>query len=409
MGSALFTAGVVTKSFATLWRWLRKPGTRYALGLLVLGGLGGIVFWGGFHTVLEYTNRLEFCTSCHEMGTVYAEYKESIHYRNPVGVRAICSDCHVPHEWGPKMLRKIQASGELWGKLTGTISTPEKFEARRLELAQQVWATIVATNSRECRNCHSFEAMDFHKQPQAAQEQMQKAMASKQTCIECHKGIAHKLPDLTKGYKQSLIALKELSAKEGAKAQILYTLETKSLFAERASAKPDAGGDGKLLGGSRVEVLERDGDWLKVRVDGWQQEGAERALYELMGKRILTAALSQPALEKVERKETVRDSETDITWFRASLTAWISKDGLIADRQKLWAYGEEMYSASCGTCHALPPVDHYLANQWIGSMNAMKRFLVLDDEQYRFLLKYAQMHAEDTKNAEAGKPGGAGG
>ena len=82
-------------------------------------------------------------------------------YKNASGVRAICSDCHVPHAWGPKMIRKIQASNELWHKLMGTIDTPEKFEAKRLELATHVWETMKATDSRECRNCHSFEAMDF--------------------------------------------------------------------------------------------------------------------------------------------------------------------------------------------------------------------------------------------------------
>ena len=51
---------------------------------------------------------------------VYKEYSENtIHYTNRTGVRAICSDCHVPKEWGPKMMRKIQASRELYGKVVG--------------------------------------------------------------------------------------------------------------------------------------------------------------------------------------------------------------------------------------------------------------------------------------------------
>jgi cytochrome c-type protein NapC len=51
-----------------------------------------------------------------------------------------------------------------------------------------------ATDSRECRNCHSFEAMAFHEQGRRAAEKMQKAMDEGKSCIECHKGIAHKLP-----------------------------------------------------------------------------------------------------------------------------------------------------------------------------------------------------------------------
>jgi cytochrome c-type protein NapC len=55
-------------------------------------------------------------------------------------VRAVCSNCHVPHDWTDKMARKMQASKEVWGKIFGTIDTPEKFQAKRLELAQHEWA-----------------------------------------------------------------------------------------------------------------------------------------------------------------------------------------------------------------------------------------------------------------------------
>ena len=162
------------------------------------GALFGVLFWGGFHTVVEKTNSLEFCISCHEMEqTVYQEYKKSIHYTNASGVRATCSDCHVPKAWLPKMIRKIQASNELFHKVMGTIDTPEKFEAHRLELAEHVWATMEKTDSRECRNCHAFEYMDFHEQRRRSAEKMQKVINEKtgETCIDCHKGIAHNLPE----------------------------------------------------------------------------------------------------------------------------------------------------------------------------------------------------------------------
>ncbi len=165
--------------------------------IFAAGTLFGILFWGGFHTVIEETNSLDFCISCHEMEqTVYQEYKKSVHYKNASGVRATCSDCHVPKAWLPKMVRKIKASNELYHKVLGTIDTPEKFEAKRLELAEHVWASMKSTDSRECRNCHSFDSMDFHKQDDRAAEKMQKAVEKgTETCIDCHKGIAHKLPE----------------------------------------------------------------------------------------------------------------------------------------------------------------------------------------------------------------------
>jgi nitrate/TMAO reductase-like tetraheme cytochrome c subunit len=183
-----------------LWTWFWSPAKRYAWGaIFIVGGLAGVIFWGGFNTFMEYTNRLEFCISCHEMNSMpYAEYKKTTHFKSASGVRAICSDCHVPKEWVPKLVRKIQATNELYHWLLGTINTPEKYEAKRLELAEHVWSSMKATDSRECRNCHTYEAMDFHKQSRRGAKKMQEGLEEGKTCIDCHKGLAHKLP---KGYE----------------------------------------------------------------------------------------------------------------------------------------------------------------------------------------------------------------
>ena len=178
------------------WQYLSRPSARWSLlGLLLVGFFGGIIFWGGFNTAMEATNRLEFCIGCHEMrDNVYAEYKDTIHAKNRSGVRAICSDCHVPHEWVPKMIRKIQASNEIWGKLTGYVDTKEKFESHRMELATHEWKRMEANKSQECRNCHSFDTMSAEKQKQSNYTRHMKAQKDGKTCIDCHKGIAHHLP-----------------------------------------------------------------------------------------------------------------------------------------------------------------------------------------------------------------------
>lgn len=170
-------------------RWLLGAPLAAALVFFI----GGIVFWGGFNTVMEATNTLEFCISCHEMkDTVYKEYVGTVHYANRSGVRAVCSDCHVPHPWAYKILRKIQASGELYHKVMGSVDTPEKFEAKRVDLAKRVWATMKATDSRECRNCHTFDAMSKEAQTGSAWRRHSTAEKKRKTCIDCHKGIAHK-------------------------------------------------------------------------------------------------------------------------------------------------------------------------------------------------------------------------
>lgn len=180
-----------------LWTTLSRPSAKYSLlAIFLTGGVAGIIFWGGFNTAMEATNTLGFCISCHEMrDTVYAEYKETIHYSNRSGVRAVCSDCHVPKDWVHKVARKVQASGEVYGKLVGTIDTPEKFEKKRAELASHVWKRMKDTDSLECRNCHSTDAMSSDKQTEKAKSRHQKAKTEGMTCIDCHFGIAHNEPE----------------------------------------------------------------------------------------------------------------------------------------------------------------------------------------------------------------------
>jgi cytochrome c-type protein NapC len=181
--------------FRRLWRVLNKPAKYSLLAISSASFVAGIIFWGGFNTGMEMTNTLEFCITCHEMrDTVYKEYKETIHYSNRTGVRAICSDCHVPKDWVHKMIRKSQASLEVWGKITGSIDTPEKFEAKRMQLATHEWTRMKESNSRECRNCHNFDAMSAELQKQTPYKKHMKAKEEGKTCIDCHKGIAHQLP-----------------------------------------------------------------------------------------------------------------------------------------------------------------------------------------------------------------------
>jgi len=182
------------------WRTLRRPSVHYSLGFLTLGGfIAGVLFWGAFNTALETTNTEAFCTGCHEMrDNVFQELKTTIHYSNRSGVRATCPDCHVPHNWTDKIARKMQASKEVWGKVFGTVDTREKFLDHRLELAQHEWARLKANNSLECRNCHNYSSMDLTRQSSRAAQIHERWLGTgEKTCIDCHKGIAHHLPDMT--------------------------------------------------------------------------------------------------------------------------------------------------------------------------------------------------------------------
>ncbi|QDZ28523.1 NapC/NirT family cytochrome c [Noviherbaspirillum sp. UKPF54] len=182
------------------WHILRRPSAHLSFGLLTIGAfIAGILFWGGFNTALEAANTEQFCTGCHEMrDNVYQELQGTIHFTNRSGVRAKCADCHVPHNWTDKIARKMQASKEVWGKIFGSIDTREKFEEKRLELATHEWNRFKANNSLECRNCHLYQSMDFTRQSKRAVDAHSTQLASgEKTCIDCHKGIAHRLPDMS--------------------------------------------------------------------------------------------------------------------------------------------------------------------------------------------------------------------
>jgi cytochrome c-type protein NapC len=153
-------------------------------GLMVGIFIAGMIAVIGIERGLAWTNTESFCIGCHE-----------IHDVNRSGVRAICSDCHVPKPLLPKLWRKVRATGEIWGKITGKINTSEKFEQHRYELAMRVWKSMKKNDSLECRNCHSDGAMSQDAQTEKAWARHSKAKEKGQTCIDCHFGIAHWEPE----------------------------------------------------------------------------------------------------------------------------------------------------------------------------------------------------------------------
>ncbi|WP_428641051.1 NapC/NirT family cytochrome c [Roseibium sp.] len=204
-----------------VWNGFWSPVAAFSVGFIVIAGfLGGIMFWGAFNWAMELTNTEEFCVSCHTMETNLGEYRETVHYNNHSGVRAICSDCHVPHEWQYKVKAKIIAVKDVYHEIMGTISTPEKYEEHRLKMAALVWRKMKASDSRECRNCHSFEYMDFTIQETRAADAHQRAIDETMTCIDCHQGIAHKLaPGYQEEYKRIVDELQAEAAPSSTKTK----------------------------------------------------------------------------------------------------------------------------------------------------------------------------------------------
>jgi hypothetical protein len=102
-----------------------------------------------------------------------------------------------------KSMQKLIAARDVVGHILGTIDTPEKYEAYRLTMAERVWERMKDRDSKECRNCHDFKTMDPAKQKDRSVTKHEGAIEDGKTCIDCHKGIAHKPVHLKKDPAQA--------------------------------------------------------------------------------------------------------------------------------------------------------------------------------------------------------------
>ncbi len=183
------------------WFW-RRPQRWFLLGIPIgalVAFLVGVGLTGGFVAALKQTETTSFCTSCHEMQQPLNELAHSVHGSNEFGIRATCADCHVPPTFWAGLWRHMKAADEVWGHITGELDTPAKFEAARPDLAKSVWAELKANDSAECRRCHTPAAMALDKQNPIAAQLHSTMAQTHRTCIDCHRGVAHTLPQGSSG------------------------------------------------------------------------------------------------------------------------------------------------------------------------------------------------------------------
>lgn len=378
-----------------LWNWFWNSTSKPVFTVIVF--VAGVVVWGGFNTVMEATNTLTFCISCHEMrDNVYVEYKETVHYQNRTGVRAICSDCHVPKSWGHKVIRKIKASNEVFHWLVGTIDTPEKFNTHRLELARNVWTEMKDNGSRECKNCHAFDAMHWEKQGDRAQKTMKLAQEKEFACIECHKGIAHKLPDFGAYYKDLTAALNTAIAEDTLDGDMVMLAGQKTVYMNKDESS-DKAFDAYPL--SELKVLAREGDWLKVKLEAWDREGSTQ-LYKAPGPLMEVAKLGGGGMDTVQTLDSKLDAETELNWNKVSVEGWVQKGQMSSDAENVRAYAKDLWRTDCSICHTLYPANTRVARDWTKEIKAMRRFTKLEPEQLTLVQQYVQSGAKDMEGTK---------
>ena len=381
-----------------------KPSNRIGLGVLVtLGFIAGAIAWQQFNNVMDATSTEEFCVSCHSMETPLEELKQTVHWSNNSGVRATCPDCHLPHDKTAKYARKMQASREVLAELSGKYNEEGSFEEHRAEMAEREWARFAANGSKECKNCHSYDRMNFEKMSKAAQKAMKPAAERNQSCVDCHKGIAHHLPakkaDTGNTSKFEAFVVSDIKP-----SQQYYAKAIVPLFADESLTQ----NIGHLETAAPVNAVKSTDQGDLVELGMWRKDkGFGRIWYNQFGKNITDAVLTKEFMQSEPQYtvlETKEDPLTGLTWQKVKLPVWIAKNQLISDVNTVWETAENVYKTQCSTCHRQPQVAHFDSNTWIGLFKGMVGFTNIDDSTSKEVLRYLQLHASDTApNKEEGK------
>lgn len=361
---------------------------KYIALIVLLGVAIGWITFGGTQAVLHATSTTEFCVSCHTMEQPLKEYQGSVHFSNSRGIRAECADCHIPtHNTIDYLWTKIRASKDIYHEfVTGKIDTEEKYEEHRLEMAETVWADLKANDSATCRSCHSFDAMELYEQPKGARDMHIAAQEEGQTCIDCHKGVAHMAPQ-AKLDTSAFDHLYDLAKTTPADASQVYPLDFIKM-GELATINPTV----------ELNVEKAEGNKRTVTVSGYQMAGAESVIYLDNGKRAVLATLTEEGQKALKLGEASKD-EYGNEWRTASITGDIEAE-VVDSTKDLWAYGEKLDSTYCSTCHAKIPASHFTVNAWGPVAKAMGSRTDISDLNLEILTKYLQSNAKDVVKSE---------
>jgi cytochrome c-type protein NapC len=157
------------------------------LTLLAVAGVFAIASWALIDTAFQATGDYEFCTSCHGYEPIAAAYREDVHGgNNPVGVRAACNDCHLPHDNALHYFW-VKARHGIVDPTMSLLTEPEDIDWHGIRERREEFVYDSA-----CLNCHKYL--------QQASEGNRKAFRGHRryfndpddyNCVECHKHVGH--------------------------------------------------------------------------------------------------------------------------------------------------------------------------------------------------------------------------
>lgn len=124
---------------------------------------------------------------------------------------------------------------------------------------------------------------------------------------------------------------------------------------------------GKLAVAAPVSVMQKKGDKVKVRVDGWALSEYPGQIFSAPGVRIEYASFDEEKAVKLNPaagRQVVQGNE----WVKASAEGWVDAAKLTSDLNGLWKKGKQRLADACSTCHGAPKADHFTANQWASQL-----------------------------------------
>lgn len=360
-----------------------KKINRIVIWMVLLGAILGVFVILAAQWTLHKTSSTEFCLSCHTMQAPYEEYQGSKHFQNQKGIRAECADCHLPQGGVDYLFAKLRASKDIYHQfITKKIDTPEKFEDHRLEMAQTVWAELKASDSATCRSCHSMDAMDLEAQSADARKMHEMGAKEKQTCIDCHKGVAHFPPEI----KMDDTALQGLEAQAASTPP-----STKELYVVSAGALGDLA---TLYPATQLHVLKTSGTSRHVEIRGSQMQGSEQVIYYAAGQRLVLASLSEKGQQALNVLSDWKKDEYGNAWRDVALQGEWNASAL-ASREPMWDYARKLDNVYCAGCHAPIPAKHFTLNAWPSVAKGMGARTNISENELDILSRYFQYNAKD--------------
>lgn len=155
--------------------------------LLAALGIAVPVIWGVTQIGIKQTSDYTFCGGCHSMQPMVTSYLQDTHGgENPAGIRATCSDCHLPHDDPFTYLKQKSINGawDVWMEFVVGADTVD-WHAKR-ERREEF------TYESGCLSCHNALTKSSVSTPATvvAHGPLVNGTETKH-CVSCHEHVGH--------------------------------------------------------------------------------------------------------------------------------------------------------------------------------------------------------------------------